>query len=160
VVFNDFAASLGEREREVFHESVAMLIGMVVRADGAFDMLERSAVSKVMDYQVPKYLGDDFRWSYVARREYQALCEGSPRVDDRPFEQRLDDLAAVLRAMPDDLRSKYKEVVTRTVLGVAEASGTVLWFGMKIGPQEKGVLRQIVSALALDIGPEVAAKLE
>jgi hypothetical protein len=160
VLFNDFAASLGELEREVFHTSIAMLIGMVVHADGSFDVLERSAVSKVMDYQVPKYLGDDFRWSYVARREYQALCEGSPRHDDRPFEQRLGDLAEVLHRMPEDLRAKYKEIVARTVLGVAEASGTALWFGMKIGPHEKEILRHIVSALALDIAPEVAAKLE
>ena len=79
VVFNDFAASLGEREREIFHESVAMLIGMVVRADGSFNLLERNAVSKVMDYQVPKYLGDDFRWSYVARRDTRRFAKG-PRA--------------------------------------------------------------------------------
>lgn len=160
VVFNDFAASLGEQERETLHASVAMLIGMVVRADGSFDLLERSAVSKVMDYQVPKYLGDDFRWSFVARREYQALCEGSARHDERAFAERLAELGRLVASMPDELRSTYKTFVSGMVLGLAQASGTVLWFGIRVGPEEKAVLRQIVAALTMDISPEVAAKLE
>jgi len=160
VIFNDFAASLSERDRETLHASIAMLIGMVVRADGSFDMLERSAVSKVMDYKVPKYLGDDFRWSYVARREYQAVCEGGARYDERPFAERLAELSKVLAAMPGDLRAEYRSFVTNTVLALAEASGTVLWFGMKIGPEEKAVLRQVARGLGLDLSPEMAAELE
>jgi hypothetical protein len=113
-----------------------------------------------MDYQVPKYLGDDFRWSFVARREYQALCEGSARHDERAFAERLAELGRLVASMPDELRSTYKTFVSGMVLGLAQASGTVLWFGIRVGPEEKAVLRQIVAALTIDISPEVAAKLE
>jgi hypothetical protein len=158
-VFNDFAASLAEPDRATLHASLAMLIGMVVRADGTFDLLERAAVSKVMDYQVPKHLGDDFRWSYVARREYQALCEGGARYDARPFDGRLVELGRILDRMPADLRTTYRSFVARTVLRVAETSGTVLWFGMKVGREEKAVLGKIATSLGLEVPPEVAAKL-
>lgn len=158
-VFNDFAASLCEEDRATLHASLAMLIGMVVRADGRFDLLERAAVSKVMDYQVPKHLGDDFRWSYAARREYQGLCEGGERCDTRPFEQRLSELSRVVDRMPDELRTTYRSFVARTILQVAEVSGTLLWFGMKIGPEESAVLQRIVTSLELDLPAEVRATL-
>ena len=54
---------------------------------------------------------------------------------------------AIVRRLPDDLRERYTEFVIRTCGEAAEASGGWLWFGSKVGDEEKKLLDQIAAAL-------------
>jgi hypothetical protein len=146
--YDGFLAELPDDERACLQASLAMLLGAVVRADGKFDRLERIEVDWTMNFEVPRVLGDAFRFSPAADRELRELFEGPDRYP-RGFEQRLRELAPIVAKLPPQLRARYVEFVKRVCREAAEASGGFLWFGSKVGPEEKQVLDRIADVLAL-----------
>jgi hypothetical protein len=148
--FDGFIAELPAGERETFQASIAMLLAAVVRADGRFDRLERVELDWRMNFEVPSELGDAFRFSGAAEREYQALLDGAPRADRRPFEERLRELGRIVARLPTPLRQRYGSFVIHACQSAAEASGTCLWFGTKVGDDEKRVLDRMTAVLGLE----------
>jgi hypothetical protein len=147
--FDGFLAELPKTDRETFQSSIAMLLGAIVRADGKLDRLERVEIDWRMNFEVPSELGDAFRFSAAAERELRALLEGAPRADRRPFEERLRELGSVVARLPAPLRERYCSFVIHACRAAAEASGEWLWFGSKVGDEEKRVLDRITAVLEL-----------
>lgn len=145
--FERFLVELTADERASFEASIALLLGAVVRADGKLDRLERIELDWIMNFAVPSALGDAFRFSEAAAREYEAVLAGTAAIAGAAFERRLAELEAIVRRLPDDLRERYTEFVIRTCGEAAEASGGWLWFGSKVGDEEKKLLDQIAAAL-------------
>ena len=52
--------------------------------------------------------------------------------------------------MPAELRERYTACVVECCRDAAEASGGWLWFGSKVGDEEKLVLDQIATALGVE----------
>ncbi len=148
--FDSFMAALSPDERRALESSIAFLLAEIVRTDGKFDRLERIEVDWTMNFQVPALLGDAFRFSDAAEEEYRSLMQGAPPADPRPFEARLAALGSVVAKMPDNLRARYKHVVTGFCTAAAESSGTWLWLGTKVSKEEKAVLSRIEDTLRLD----------
>jgi hypothetical protein len=148
--FDGFLAELPEDERETFEASIAMLLAAVVNADGKFDRLERVELDWRMNFEVPSELGDAFRFSAAADREYRALLDGTPPADRRPFTARLRELGQIVARLPEPLRARYRSFVVHACRTAAEASGGWLWFGTKVSREEKRVLEQITEVLGLD----------
>jgi hypothetical protein len=148
--FDGFLAELSPSERATFQASIAMLLAAVVRADGKLDRLERIELDWRMNFEVPSVLGDAFRFSAAAEREYRALLEGEPPGDRRPFDQRLRELGGIVARLPAPLRERYGSFVIHAARAAAEASGGVLWFGTKVGDEEKRVLDRITDVLGLE----------
>jgi hypothetical protein len=149
VVFDPFIAELPAPERELFEASIPMLLAAIVRADGKLDRLERVELDWRMNFEVPNALGDAFRFSPSADREYRALLDGRPPADRRSFGVRLGELATIVARLPAPLRERYGEFVTHACRAAAESSGDWLWFGTKVGEEEKRVLDRIAAALKL-----------
>lgn len=149
VAFDEFIAALPSNERELFEASIAMLLGAVVRSDGKLDRLERVELDWRMNFEVPRELGDAFRFSAAAERELGALLDGKPPADRRAFEVRLRELATIVARLPAPLLERYGEFVTHACRAAAESSGDWLWFGTKVGEEEKRVLDRIAAALDL-----------
>lgn len=147
--FDNFLVELAPGERASFEASIAMLLSAVVRADGKFDRLERIEIDWAMNIKVPSALGDAFRHSEAAEREYTVLLGEARPADGRSFERRLAELAGIVDRLPTDLRNQYTSFVREVCRDAAEASGGWLWFGTKVGAQEKEVLDQIAAALGL-----------
>src|SRR5690606_28703448 len=137
-------------QRAGFEASVALLLGPVVRADRELDRRERIELDWTMNFAVPSALGDAFRFSEAAAREYQAVLAGAAAVAGPAFERRLTVLAAIVRQLPDDLRERYRSFVIEMCRDAAEASGGFLWFGSKVGEEERRVLDRIAEALGLE----------
>jgi hypothetical protein len=147
--FEPFLAELVPRERAVFEASIALLLGAVVRADGKLDRLERIEIDWTMNFAVPSALGDAFRFSETAAREYEAVLAGTAAVAGPAFERRLAELGVIVRRLPEELRERYTSFARDMCREAAEASGGWLWFGSKVGAEEKRVLDQIAAALGL-----------
>lgn len=143
------AAALPELERALLHASPAALLGLVARADGKFDRLERIEVDWVMNFEVPARLGQDFRFSHAAERAYAALMAEDPASRPSLDEGWLDALGAILEAMPEPLREHYREFIGAICRQTAESSGDLLWFGSKVSERERVVLDRIGAALGL-----------
>lgn len=149
VAFDGFIAELPAKERELFEASIAMLLAAVVRSDGKLDRLERVELDWRMNFEVPSALGDAFRFSSSAEREYRALLDGEKPADRRSFDVRLRELGTIVARLPAPLRKRYGEFVTHACRAAAESSGDWLWFGTKVGEDEKRVLDRIAAALDL-----------
>jgi len=149
VVFDAFIEGLPAGERRTFESSIVLLLAEVVRADKKFDRLERIEVDWTMNFQVPAALGDAFRFSEAAESEYRTLMEGAPRVDERPFDDRLTELGGVVTRLPEGLREQYRRFVAEVCAAAAESSGAWLWFGTKVSKEEAEVLARIERALGL-----------
>jgi hypothetical protein len=149
VAFDAFIEGLPAGERRTFESSIVLLLAEVVRADKKFDRLERVEVDWTMNFQVPAALGDAFRFSEAAESEYRTLMEGAPRVDERPFVDRLTELGGVVTRLPDGLREQYRRFVAEVCAAAAESSGAWLWFGTKVSKEEAAVLAGIERALGL-----------
>jgi hypothetical protein len=147
--FDGFIVELSARERASFEASIAMLLGAVVFADGEFDRLERIEIDWTMNIEVPSALGDAFRVSDAAAHEYEVLCNRTVPVDRRSLDARLVELAAIVGRLPAPLRERYTSFVIKVCRAAAEASGGWLWFGTKVGAEEKQVLDQIAASLGL-----------
>lgn len=145
--FDAFIAELPEHERELFQASVAMLLAAVVRADGKVDRLERVELDWRMNFEVPSALGDAFRFSPAAEREYRALLDNRPPPDRRSFDERLRELGRIVARLPPPLRRRYVSFIGHGCRGAAESSGGWLWFGDKICGAERQVLDRITAAL-------------
>lgn len=143
-----YAAALPELERALLHASPAALLGLVARADGKFDRLERIEVDWVMNFEVPARLGEEFRFSPAAERAYEALMAEDPGPATRD-ETWLDALGRIVEAMPSELRDHYREFVGAVCKQTAESSGERLWFGGKVSERERVVLDRIEAALGL-----------
>ncbi len=126
-----------------------LLLGAVVRADGEFDRLERIEVDWTMNCEVPSALGNAFRFSDAATREYEAIRAGTAATEGPAFERRLAELEPIVARLPDDLREQYTRFVVQVCAAAAEASGGWLWFGSKVGDEEKRVLNRLSAALRL-----------
>ena len=148
--FEAFIAELSEAERETFQASIAMLLRAVVYADGSFDHLERVEIDWRMNFEVPRELGDAFRFSLPAQHEYRALMRNSESKDRRLFDARLHELGQIVERLPEELKERYCRFVVRACQAAAEASGTWLWFGMRVGREEQAVLERIAAKLHLD----------
>lgn len=148
--FDGFLAELSDAERASFEASVVLLLGAVVRADGKFDRLERIEVDWTMNFKVPAALGDAFRFSAAAAREYAALLEPDCRAPGPSFQTRLAELATIVRRLPEPLHERYTSFMLEICRDAAEASGEWLWFGTKVGAEEKQVLHEIAAALELE----------
>ena len=148
--FDAFLEQLPERERATFQASIAMLLAEVVNADGEFDRLERIELDWRMNFEVPSMLGDAFRFSEAAEREYQALLDGTPPADPRPFDERLRELGTIVARLPEPLRDRYRAFVIDACRAAAEASGGWLWFGTKVCEEEKQVLDRVSAVLGLE----------
>jgi hypothetical protein len=149
--FDGFASELSAADRARFEASVALLLGAVVRADRELDRLEQIEIDWTMNFAVPSALGNAFRYSEAATREYQAVLGGTATVAGPAFERQLAELGAIVRRLPADLRERYTGFVLAMCREAAEASGGWLWFGSKVGDEEKRVLDLISDAL--DLGP-------
>lgn len=147
--FEGVLAELPTNERETFEASIAMVLAAVVGADGEFDRLERIELDWRMNFEVPSLLGHAFRFSDAAEREYRALLEGTPPADRRPFDQRLAELGQIVARLPAPLRERYCSFVIHACREAAEASGGWLWFGKKVGDEEREVLERISAVLKL-----------
>lgn len=147
--FDPFLAELSPAERADFEASVALLLGAVVRADGKLDRLEQIEIDWTMNFAVPSALGDAFRFSEAATREYEAVLAGRAEVAGPAFERRLAGLGAIVRRLPAELRERYINFVVAMCREAAEASGGWLWFGSKVGAEEKLVLDRIAASLGL-----------
>ena len=147
--FDPFIAELPGDERELFQASIAMLLGAVVHADGSFDRLERVEIDWRMNFEVPRELGDAFRFSLAAEREHRALMRDKSSPDPRPFDARLRALGAIVARLPAPLRARYCSFVLRACRAAAEASGEWLWFGAKVGEEEREILERIGHVLEL-----------
>jgi hypothetical protein len=77
------------------------------------------------------------------------LLDGRPPADRRSFDVRLGELATIVARLPAPLRERYGEFVTHACRAAAESSGDWLWFGTKVGEEEKRVLDRIAAALKL-----------
>ncbi|MFV8751945.1 hypothetical protein ACNOYE_15475 [Nannocystaceae bacterium ST9] len=144
---DEFAAGLSEPERALLHASMPALLGLVVRADGKFDRLERIEVDWVMNFEVPAQLGDAFRFSPAAERAYAALVDERPHAElDHAW---LEPLGRVVERMPTALRQHYREFVASICRSAAESSGELLWFGAKVNAKEHAMLDRIAAALGL-----------
>jgi hypothetical protein len=148
--YEPFLRELSASERASFEASIALLLGAVVRADRKLDRLEQVEIDWVMNFAVPSALGNEFRFSEAAAREYEAVLEGSANVEGPAFERRLVELGTIVRKLPPDLRKHYGSFVLEMCREAAEASGGWLWFGSKVGDEEKLVLDQIAAALGLE----------
>ncbi|MFO7562768.1 MAG: DUF1365 family protein [Enhygromyxa sp.] len=148
--FDPFLAELEPRERASLQASLALLLGAVVRADGKLDRLERIEIDWIMNFAVPSALGDAFRFSEAAAGEYEAVLAGTAATAGPKFEWRLAELGAIVERLPEDLRERYTNFVVEMCRDAAEASGGWLWFGSKVGPEEKRALDQIAAALGLE----------
>jgi hypothetical protein len=149
--FDPVLRELSDDERASFESSVAMLLGAVVRADRELDRLERIEIDWVMNFAVPSALGNAFRHSEAATREYEGVLAGTATVTGPVFERQLAELGAIVRRLPADLRERYTKFVLEMCREAAEASGGWLWFGSKVGDEEKAVLDRIADAL--ELGP-------
>jgi hypothetical protein len=149
VAFDGFIAELPAGERELLEASIPMLLGAVVCSDRKLDRLERVELDWRMNFEVPSVLGDAFRFSSSADREYRALLDGRPPADRRSFDTRLRELGTIVARMPAPLRKRYGEFVTQACRAAAESSGDWLWFGTKVGEEEKRVLDRIAAVLDL-----------
>jgi hypothetical protein len=147
--FDPFLRELAVEERARFEASVALLLGAVVRADRELDRLERIELDWTMNFAVPSALGNAFRFSEPAAREYAAVLAGAAAVEGPAFERRLAELGAIVRRLPEDLRERYTSFVIEVCGEAAEVSGGWLWFGSKVGDEEKLVLDKIATALGL-----------
>jgi hypothetical protein len=148
-VFEPFLAELADDERASFEASVVLLLGAVVRADRELDRQEQIELDWLMNFAVPGTLGNAFRFSEAATREYEAVLAGTAVIAGPAFERRLVELGAIVRRLPHDLRQRYTSFVVEVCKDAAEASGGWLWFGSKVGEQEKQVLDRIAAALGL-----------
>lgn len=151
--FEPFLRELAVEQRECFEASLALLLGAVVRADRKLDRLEQIELDWTMNFAVPSALGNAFRFSEAAAREYEAVLAGTATVEGAAFRRRLAELGVVVRRLPEDLRERYTSFVIEVCRDAAEASGGWLWFGSKVSDEEQRVLDQIAEALGLDRGP-------
>lgn len=149
-VFEPFLRELSAHERAIFEASVAMLLGAVVRADHELDRLERIELDWIMNFAVPSQLGDAFRFSEAAAHAYEAVLDGTITVAGAELDRRLIELGPIVRRLPAELRERYSSFVVEMCREAAEASGGWLWFGSKVGEEEKQVLDQIAAALGLE----------
>lgn len=145
---HDYASTLPELERALLHASPAALLGLVARADGKFDRLERIEVDWVMNFEVPAQLGEAFRFSHAAERAYEDLMAADPGPA-RSDETWLPALGELVEAMPSELRRHYREFIAAVCKQTAESSGERLWFGSKVSEREQVMLDRIDAALGL-----------
>lgn len=149
IAFDPFLRELADDERAIFEASLALLLGAVVRADHELDRQEQIELDWTMNFAVPSALGNAFRFSEAAARAYAAVLDGTASVTGLAFDQFLDQLGAIVRRLPADLRERYTDFVVEMCRQAAEASGGWLWFGSKVSEEEKRVLDQISAALGL-----------
>jgi hypothetical protein len=147
--FDEFIGTLSTDDRELFESSIALLLGAVVRSDGKFDRLERVELDWRLNFEVPRELGDAFRFTPAAEREIRALFDGDRSATRRSFDARLRQLGEIVRRLPAPLRERYGKFVTHACRDAAESSGDWLWFGTKVGEEEKRVLDRIAAVLEL-----------
>ena len=147
-----FADELDEPARELLHASIARVVTHIALADGKLDHLERAAASEFFERELVDALGDDFRWSEPARRQWSALCEWK-RGEPEPGQP--GDIAAlgdVVSRMPRPLRACYKQVVTDACIAVAAASAEGLWDtinGRFISDDEREAFQDIARSLGI-----------
>lgn len=155
--FENCLGQLSPSHRAALQRSVAMLLRQVVHADGRLDRLERIELDWTLNFELPAALGDAFRFSPEAEREYQALMEGAAMPDERPFETKLAELSEVVAALPPQLRDRYTSFAMRVCVDAAESSGRWLLLGKRVDDREKAVLDRIAGALGLSVSATMRA---
>ncbi len=141
--FEDFAATLEGRDREVFLGSVPFFLALVGGADGSYDMQEMDASAEVL-LRTVSVLGADFRRSPEAETAFAAMREWVNDPDKLEFHGRLMTLRDILRDMPPALADDYRAFVRDACLRVANASGGWL---RRINDDERAVLHRVAVAL-------------
>lgn len=148
--FEPWLAARPAGERALLEASPARLLGAVVRADRRLDRLERIELDWTMNFAVPRALGESFRFSAAAAEAYASVLAGTATITGPAFEGWLAELGHAVAAMPAELRERYTACVVECCRDAAEASGGWLWFGSKVGDEEKLVLDQIATALGVE----------
>lgn len=143
-----YAATLSEEDRHLLESSVGFLLRVVASADSVVDKKELSALARAKDLAHQR-LGP----SFAAEDLPEAItAAASPDWPQSPY---IRKVSAIVRKLPTDARKVYDRSMLELALTVAGASGGgILGLGSKLSPDEKYVIRRVISALDVTIEDE------
>jgi hypothetical protein len=163
--FERFVDLLSDEDRGRLYGAVPFLTALVARADGKLSLREKLRRWRAF-LETKTEIAESFVNENASKEVNQYLDRLSEESKTLSLEEAQDHivtelrkLGAIINQMPDTIRERFEAFVLASCLGVAEASGRILWSGEEISKEERSMLKLIVREVKLSIPDQKARAL-
>lgn len=154
-------SNLSPADRKLLQLSIHINPMLVANADGNYSMRESVAFAEA----VRKLISEEEYRPVLLVAGADPISEAALRVfledHSSDIEGYLQQVAALIKQLPDDAAEAYRKFTTYSIVAVAEASRDGLFglMGDKISHSEKKVMKRMVEVLDLPLDDANKAKL-
>jgi uncharacterized tellurite resistance protein B-like protein len=156
-----YLAQLSPAERKLLQLSIHINAMLVANADGNYSMRETVAFAEA----VRKLISEEQYRPLLFVAGSEPISEAAVRVflesHSADIEGYLQQVAQLLKVLPDDAAEAYRKFTIYSIVAVAEASRDGLFglMGDRISQSEKKVMKRMVELLELPIDDAIRTKL-